>query len=615
MLAAHPVAVDDAERVRLEIRDAWNAGAKWILLGGGPGVVPLRYATTTFYTGGPMPTDLYFQCLQGDWNDDGDGLFGEGYQSSAMPGDSADLTPEVFLGRAPVATYAEAQQFVSKTIGYQRTPAGDYEHMNLECAEVLFPGNWNPGDPISLAGADLVEPLLPLFDLHPLLHVARLYENHLDPSYRPGARLETFAAVRDSMNLGYNQALVIGQGNTHGIRVGNAELGEADFAALTNGARLMNLYTVGTASAAMDSGGIGRAALLAANGGAVTCIGASHFEFPTAVRNYLREFMRLVYQDSASAVGEALARSRVPFIPFTVFDGVNRWTQMTQHLLGDPELRMWTGPLRTLSVLHLPVVVVGNTTLDVLVLANGQPLPRARVAAWRAGQFLGVAQTNGSGQAVVPISTATPGTFRLTVTGYDARPYEADVTITQGPTPALASLVRAEVTDDGVALTGFVADGQGVEVALYRSGGGADWSVVGRGRPDGAGWLHLIDRSAQPGASYRYRLGIADGGAERFSSEIAVTMPAGVELAVGVVGGQPSTGPLTVRLSLPSRSPVRLEAIDPSGRRVFSRELAGLPSGVSTMRVAEADGLAPGVYFLRLTQGGRPVVSRFVRTR
>src|SRR5882672_5349152 len=44
VLAAHPVAFDDAERVRMDIRDAWLAGAQWVLIGGGAGTMPRRYA-------------------------------------------------------------------------------------------------------------------------------------------------------------------------------------------------------------------------------------------------------------------------------------------------------------------------------------------------------------------------------------------------------------------------------------------------------------------------------------------------------------------------------------------------------------------------------------------
>jgi hypothetical protein len=237
VIAAHPVAWDDAERVRLEIRDAWLAGAQWVLLGGGAGVVPRRYAHTTFFGGKDLLTDLYFQCLDGNWDADGDHVFGEGFFDAGNPGDHADLSPEVWLGRAPVLTPEEAQRFVAKTLQYERTPAGDYEHLSLECAEVLFPQDWLPGQVPALDGAELVEPLLPFFDLHPAVHVARLYENFTDSRWRPGALAENRAAVLDSLRRGSNQTLFVGHGYIHGIVTGVGSLDESDFLSLTIGNR------------------------------------------------------------------------------------------------------------------------------------------------------------------------------------------------------------------------------------------------------------------------------------------------------------------------------------------------------------------------------------------
>src|SRR5262249_33954211 len=138
--------VDDAERVRNFIKDAYARwGTKWVLLGGDTDVIPVRYAYTSFYGGNFIATDAYYACLDGTWNKDGDNLFGEGYTDSSSPGDSVDLHPEVYVGRAPTATVAEAQQFVDKVFQYSRTPVGDYENRILFFAEVLFPQDYSPG--------------------------------------------------------------------------------------------------------------------------------------------------------------------------------------------------------------------------------------------------------------------------------------------------------------------------------------------------------------------------------------------------------------------------------------------------------------------------------------
>src|SRR5262249_17778878 len=159
----------------------------------------------------------------------------------------------------------------------------------------------------------------------------------------------------------------------------------------------------GCSAAQFDSGGIGRAALLAAGGGAASAIGGSDLEFPTTARNPMTEYYRLVYQDSTSAAGEAMGLSILPLVPLSGFDGVVRWTIMDQALLGDPELPTWTGPLRTLTVDRPAEAVAGDTAFEVTVLAGATPVGGARVCAWSPGHFLGVAITDYAGMAQVPI--------------------------------------------------------------------------------------------------------------------------------------------------------------------------------------------------------------------
>ena len=94
------------------------------------------------YGGESIPSDLYYSCLDGNWNADADSLYGEGYDSSASPGDAADLLPEVWVGRAPVKNATQAQLFVNKTLTYEKTPVADYMKNVLLFAEVLFPQDW-----------------------------------------------------------------------------------------------------------------------------------------------------------------------------------------------------------------------------------------------------------------------------------------------------------------------------------------------------------------------------------------------------------------------------------------------------------------------------------------
>src|SRR5262245_15905434 len=92
----YPAAVDDPDRIRMFIRDAYSRwGTRWVLLGGDTELIPPRIAYVQFLDDVFVPTDLYYSCLDGNWNADGDSLFAEAYAEFVTDGDDADLLPEV----------------------------------------------------------------------------------------------------------------------------------------------------------------------------------------------------------------------------------------------------------------------------------------------------------------------------------------------------------------------------------------------------------------------------------------------------------------------------------------------------------------------------------------
>src|SRR5262249_18347313 len=85
-------------------------------------------------------------------------------------------------------------------------------------------------------------------------------------------------------------------------------------------------------------------------------------------------------------------------------------------------------------------------------------------------------------------------------------------------------------------------------------------------------------------------------------------------LAVRVRGPQPIAGAPEVELVLGSEAPAQVEVLDVAGRRIQSRDLAGLGAGAHSLRL-DAGGFTPGLYWLRLTQGGREARARMLVIR
>ncbi len=130
--------VDNAEKVRNFIIDAYNNWeTEYVLLAGDTGVVPMRklYCVASGYTD-DIPSDLYYQCLDGNFNSDGDSSWGE--TTDGTGGADVDLMAEVYVGRASAENTNEMANFVYKTLAYENAPdTSDYLRRALMCGEYL----------------------------------------------------------------------------------------------------------------------------------------------------------------------------------------------------------------------------------------------------------------------------------------------------------------------------------------------------------------------------------------------------------------------------------------------------------------------------------------------
>jgi hypothetical protein len=611
--ASYPLGVDDAERVRMFLQDVHaHWGVQWVLLGGDTTIVPTRLATTTFFGGAVIPTDLYFSCLLGTWDANGNGIWGEGHQSASSPGDDADLAPDLYLGRAPVRNVAEVARFVGKTLLDEIAPAGDREDRMLGAAAVLFPNPWS-GGPVTLDGAQLIDEELPTFDLDPAMQVARLYQNDLEPSYRPGAVHETHDRVLDSLAAGQNLVLLIGSGTDSTLSLGDAPLTRADMASLPNVAHPFHLYSIGATLAAMGANSLGRASLLA-EGGAVTVIGADLADFPTATRAFEHEFSRLLFQQNVRAVGELHARSKTPQIPLSTFDGVNRWTEMDLTLFGDPEMRLRLRRALTLEVTAPASLAFGDTAFDVHVSVGGADLAGARVTAYRPGRQLSIASTAANGTAHVPYIANGRDTLDLTVVADDARPYQTRIPIEELVTATLADLIDVTAESGKVTLQWSINGRPGAEATLYRHREAQPRQAVETGVADGLGRITFTDRDVAPGDRWAYALGIASGAGEILSPESWVDVPGRV-LAFDVPSPNPSAGRFDLTASLPAAGPLRIEILDVAGRTRAVRERTSAEAGAHRFAFDLRGSVAAGIYFARLTAANRVLTRRFAIVR
>lgn len=169
---------DTQARIRNFIRYAYMAwGTKYVLLAGDSDtnneediIVPHRglYADeqglpltgTLDYEIDDLPSDVYYACLDGNFNYDEDNHFGDAPKFNFIDDtlDEADLYAEVSVGRACVDSEEEVSNFVKKTISYDEIFYDDYFKRVLFLGEHIgaaFYFDWGG------RYKDLIEPFFP----------------------------------------------------------------------------------------------------------------------------------------------------------------------------------------------------------------------------------------------------------------------------------------------------------------------------------------------------------------------------------------------------------------------------------------------------------------------
>jgi hypothetical protein len=135
------------ENIRNYIKNAYSEwGIDYVLIGGDDDLIPApilwvegmdeeKWHYETF-----MPSDLYYACLDGPFNSDGDDKWGE--PTDGENGGDVDLMAEVYVGRACVDNADDVDNFVTKTISYMNKARGVDDYLNKVCLAGEYQGDY-----------------------------------------------------------------------------------------------------------------------------------------------------------------------------------------------------------------------------------------------------------------------------------------------------------------------------------------------------------------------------------------------------------------------------------------------------------------------------------------
>ena len=181
-------------------------------------IVPARrlYATcvglplaNTDVLEGQLPSDVYYACLDGNFNKDMDDKWGENATGNDVDDtDEADLYAEVWVGRACVDSVEEVNNFINKTIAYEQSSNEQQMMQILLVGEYLGFG----GD--AEWGGNHMEKVVPLIPSS--YNITRLYEKEKEWNKYTLANI---------LNRGVNLVNHLGHGwTTYALKMHNGDL-------------------------------------------------------------------------------------------------------------------------------------------------------------------------------------------------------------------------------------------------------------------------------------------------------------------------------------------------------------------------------------------------------
>lgn len=440
---------DRQEKIRNFIRDEHLLkGTGYVLLAGDTAVVPARvaFAMASGYDSlapgrDSLRADLYYSDLDGSWNADGDGRYGE-------LEDSIDMYPEVIVGRASINTLADAQTFVRKVMEYEQGAAWDHLGRASLWAEML--------DYVTdgARGAEIID----RDHLIPFLKPAeKLYE-----SLGNQTRASTIEAYRQGRHIvnhighAWYTSLNVGPGFTseHEIRAG-------DFDTIPTGGRWGILYSIGCMPGAMERSCLAEHYVNSPDGGGVAFIGncsygwsLPYFSGYASSDLYNQRFFQHLLVEDSTSLGAAHAAAKAQFIGAAQEENEFRWVMYSLNLFGDPTLRVWTGEPESLAVACAESLPEGASSLEVTVHKSGRPLAGATVGVSKGEEYTR-AITDGCGRAVLSVQAVSGDTLRLTATARNCLLAERAIPVTgSGSRISLLSWQISEIEGNADGLPG-----------------------------------------------------------------------------------------------------------------------------------------------------------------
>jgi hypothetical protein len=462
---------DTAEKMRNFLKDAettWGTLFCFIARNDWPAhQYRAAYVNVSGYPVDYLPADMYYSCLDGSWDADGDGVYGE-------PNDSCDAWADVHVGMVTINTGSELNKLLAKTFRYEFSPDTGWFCKSLLGNDVSFSNEYND----SIANAS---PSPPWFDL-------KMY-------YSGGMVTPTVQRYCDSLNSGYPITAVIAHGSNDIYGMGG-DVTSTHMINLTNANRLSMFTGVCCHTGEWDAVGNTNGDCIAENmafhapNGFVGVMMNTRYGW-VAVAEYFNYSIcygllghrtpRRITQGEALSFGKDYWHA---LVAVTTDTSKFRWEAYERTLFGEPAVPIWTGRAFNVAVTKPGAINIGsgvpvNVTVSTLTDA---PVESAMVCLVKGEETFARGFTDAAGSVTLTVSPLTPGHLQLTVTGANNIPYlDSIVVMASGK---YVSYLRHSISDPapGGNDDGIINPGESFTVPMWVKNYGTQTAATVTGR-------------------------------------------------------------------------------------------------------------------------------------
>ncbi|NVM37611.1 MAG: hypothetical protein HWN81_18600, partial [Candidatus Lokiarchaeota archaeon] len=390
---------DTAEKIRNMIKEYYEKeNIRWVLLAGDAqdDLIPIRKVynpdvlrwedgrTETVGDEYYKPTDFYYADLNGTWDSDDDGIWGEAPQDNTYGLDEISWDPEVYVGRLPADNANELGIMINKTLKYETDPeVGDWMNRMLLAGGI---SEYNPQEYESQLTSYIID------------NYAKDEVNYTHLIEEEGNL--TRSNLRNYFNDGYSTVIMAGHGGRPQYYYKNPydwgyTSSDADSSSNINKPSLVYLDACTLSSYDLGDNSIGETLIKREDGGAIGVIGGLRVTWYLRYddnlemlnRGNAKLFWKEFFVNKKFQQGRALYDSKGAYITSDYYLrgeastdlDFERKNILTYCLLGDPELDIYTNKPKLALNPFTENIYEGQLVSITIRDFNGKTVPYARV--------------------------------------------------------------------------------------------------------------------------------------------------------------------------------------------------------------------------------------------